>query len=91
MGYLSTGSTGLLARMDDPLSSILLTVAVALGTFQIGQALGVSGGVAVVVAGLIFGTIGLVRQISASSKLTLLSFGNVPVLVLTVLFFCSLA
>ncbi|OWY67176.1 sodium:proton antiporter [cyanobacterium TDX16] len=74
LGYLSTGSTGLLARMDDSLSSILLTVAVALGTFQIGQALGVSGGVAVVVAGLIFGTIGLVRQISASSKLTLLSF-----------------
>jgi CPA1 family monovalent cation:H+ antiporter len=49
-------------------------VAVALGTFQIGQALGVSGGVAVVVAGLIFGTIGLARQISASNKLTLLSF-----------------
>jgi monovalent cation:H+ antiporter, CPA1 family len=74
LGYLSTGSTGLLARLDDPLSSILLTVAVALGTFQIGQVLGVSGGVAVVVAGLIFGTIGLASHVSASNKLTLLSF-----------------
>lgn len=74
LGYLSTGSTSLLAQLDDPLSSILLTVAVALGTFQIGQALGVSGGVAVVVAGLIFGMIGLAGNISASNKLTLLSF-----------------
>lgn len=74
LGYLSTGSTGLLARLDDPLSSILLTVAVALGTFEVGQALGVSGGVSVVVAGLIFGAIGLANHLSASNKLTLLSF-----------------
>jgi len=71
VGYLSTG---LFLWSDEPFSSILLTVAVALGAFQIGQSLGVSGVVAVVVAGLIVGTIGLSSSISASSRLTLLSF-----------------
>jgi len=71
LGYLSVG---LFKRLDDPLSSILLTVAIALGTFQAGQFLNVSGAVAVVVAGLIFGNIGLSRNISASSRITLLSF-----------------
>lgn len=49
-------------------------MAVALGTFQVGQFLGVSGAVAVVVAGLIFGNFGLSRNASASSRITLLSF-----------------
>jgi CPA1 family monovalent cation:H+ antiporter len=70
LGYLSIP---VFARLDDPLSSLLLTVAVALGTFQVGQSLGVSGAVAVVVAGLIFGNLGL-RNTSASSRITLLSF-----------------
>lgn len=71
LGYLSIP---VFARLDDPLSSLLLTVAVALGTFQVGQFLGVSGAVAVVVAGLIFGNLGLSRSNSASSRITLLSF-----------------
>lgn len=71
LGYLSTG---LFIRLEDPLSSILLTVAVALGTFQIGQLAGASGVVAVVVAGLILGNVGLSRSVSASSRITLLSF-----------------
>ncbi|WP_254173977.1 cation:proton antiporter [Planktothrix pseudagardhii] len=71
LGYLSIP---VFARLDDPLSSLLLTVAVALGTFQAGQFLGVSGAVAVVVAGLIFGNLGLSRQTTASSRITLLSF-----------------
>ncbi|MBD2667071.1 Na+/H+ antiporter [Richelia sinica FACHB-800] len=71
VGYLSTG---LFVRSDEPLSSILLTVAVALGAFQIGQFLSVSGAVAVVVAGLIVGTVGLSDNVSASTRLTLLSF-----------------
>jgi len=70
LGYLSIP---VFARLDDPLSSLLLTVAVALGTFQVGQSLGVSGAVAVVVAGLIFGNFGL-RNTFASSRITLLSF-----------------
>lgn len=71
LGYLSTG---LLTRSDDPLSSMLLTVAVALGSFQIGQFIGVSGVVAVVVAGLIVGNLGISGNISASSRIALLSF-----------------
>jgi CPA1 family monovalent cation:H+ antiporter len=71
LGYLSSA---LFVRSDDPLSSILLTVAVALGASQIGHFLGVSGVVAVVVAGLIVGNTGLSSSVSASTRLTLLSF-----------------
>ncbi len=62
------------ALSDDPLSGILLTVAVAFGTYQTGQWLQVSGVVAVVVAGLTVGNRGLNQAISASSKITLLNF-----------------
>lgn len=71
LGYLSLL---IFTRLEDPLSSLLLTVAVSLGTFQVGQSLGVSGAVAVVVAGLIFGNLGLSRTSSASERITLLSF-----------------
>ncbi|NEP03143.1 MAG: sodium:proton antiporter [Symploca sp. SIO2E9] len=71
LGYLSVG---LFSQTDDSLSVILLTVAVALGAFQIGQALEVSGVVAVVVAGLIVGNFGLSRSTSASTQVTLFSF-----------------
>ncbi|MGJ3252637.1 MAG: cation:proton antiporter [Elainellaceae cyanobacterium] len=71
LGYLTVG---LFRQSDDALSSILLTVAVALGAFQIGQFVGVSGAVAVVVAGLVIGNIGLSRESSASTRITLLSF-----------------
>lgn len=71
LGYLSLP---IFVRLNDPLSSLLLTVALALGTFQIGQFFGVSGAVAVVVAGLIFGNLGLSRSTSASDRITLLSF-----------------
>lgn len=71
LGYLSLP---IYVRLNDSLSSLLLTVALALGTFQVGQFLGVSGAVAVVVAGLIFGNLGLSRSPSASDQITLLSF-----------------
>ena len=71
LGYLTVP---ILVRLNDPLSSLLLTVALALGTFQIGQFLGVSGAVAVVIAGLVFGNLGLPRSSSASDRITLLSF-----------------
>ncbi|WP_332967579.1 MULTISPECIES: cation:proton antiporter [unclassified Microcoleus] len=70
-GYLSLP---IFVRLNDRLSSLLLTVALALGTFQIAQFLGVSGAVAVVIAGLIFGNLGLPRSSSASDRITLLSF-----------------
>lgn len=71
LGYLSAE---LFARSDDSLGSILLTVAVALGAFQVSHWLGVSGVVAVVVAGLIVGNYGLARSTSASNRITLYSF-----------------
>ncbi|MFQ4135487.1 cation:proton antiporter [Nodosilinea sp. PGN35] len=70
LGYLCVG---LFQQLDDALSNILLTVAVSLGTFQIGQALGVSSAIAVVVAGLVIGELGF-RQTSASTKVSLLNF-----------------
>ncbi len=71
LGYLCLG---LFRQLEDPLSSLLLTVAVSLGTFQVAQFLGVSGAVAVVVSGLVVGNIGVTREVSASTKITLLSF-----------------
>ncbi len=71
LGYLSIG---LLSQADDPLGSILLTVAIALGAFQAGQFLHVSGVVAVVVAGLIVGNFEHSQVTSASTQVTLFSF-----------------
>lgn len=71
LGYLSIG---LLSQADDPLGSILLTVAIALGAFQAGQSLYVSGVVAVVVAGLIVGNFEHSQLTSASTQVTLFSF-----------------
>lgn len=71
LGYLSVG---LFSQTDDPLSVILLTVAVALGAFQLGEFFHVSGVVAVVTAGLIVGNFGLSRNTSASTQVTLFSF-----------------
>ncbi|MCM1982908.1 sodium:proton antiporter [Lyngbya confervoides BDU141951] len=70
LGYLCVG---LFRQLDDALSNILLTVAVSLGTFQIGQALGVSSAIAVVIAGLVIGNLGF-RGTSASTRVTLLNF-----------------
>ena len=70
LGYLCVG---LFQQLDDELSDILLTVAVSLGTFQIGQSLDVSSAIAVMVAGLVIGNLGF-RQTSASAKVTLLNF-----------------
>ncbi|MBD3883557.1 sodium:proton antiporter [Phormidium tenue FACHB-886] len=71
IGYLSAG---LLTRSEDSFSGILLTVAVALGAYQVGHFVGVSGVVAVVVAGLLVGNAGLSHQVSASNRVTLYSF-----------------
>ncbi|WP_024544593.1 sodium:proton antiporter [Picosynechococcus sp. NKBG15041c] len=70
LGYLCIG---LFRQLDDPLSNILLTVAVSLGTFQIGQLLGVSSAIAVLIAGLLIGNVAL-RESSGSMTITLLNF-----------------
>jgi len=72
IGYLCNSL--LVALSDDSLSGILLTVAVAFGSFQAGQALQVSGVVVVVIAGLTIGNRGLSQSLSASSKITLINF-----------------
>jgi monovalent cation:H+ antiporter, CPA1 family len=71
LGYLSAA---LFSQSDDPLTGILLTVAVALGAFQAAELIGVSGVVAVVIAGLIVGNAGLSRRVPASGRVTLYSF-----------------
>ncbi|MDX2214306.1 MAG: sodium:proton antiporter [Oculatellaceae cyanobacterium bins.114] len=71
LGYLSTE---LFTRSDDPLSGILLSVALALGAFQAAELVHISGVVTVVVAGLVVGNRGLTRGFSASSRVTLYSF-----------------
>jgi CPA1 family monovalent cation:H+ antiporter len=70
LGYLCIG---LFKQLDDALSNTLLTVAVSLGTFQIGQFLGVSSAIAVLIAGLVIGNLGF-RETSASIRVTLLNF-----------------
>lgn len=70
LGYLCVG---LFRQLDDALSNILLTVAVSLGTFQLGQAFGVSSAIAVVIAGLVVGNLGFSRT-PASTRVTLLNF-----------------
>jgi monovalent cation:H+ antiporter, CPA1 family len=71
LGYLSAG---LFVRSDNSLSGVLLTVAVALGAFQLGHQFEVSGVIAVVIAGLMLGTVGLSGGVQASTRLSLLSF-----------------
>ncbi|MBW4655820.1 MAG: sodium:proton antiporter [Kaiparowitsia implicata GSE-PSE-MK54-09C] len=71
LGYLSAE---LFRQTDDPLTSMLATAAVALGAYQLGELLQVSGVVAVVVAGLIIGNAGFSRRFSPSSRVTLYSF-----------------
>lgn len=83
LGYLCVG---LFHQLDDDLSDILLTVCVSLGTFQIGQKLGVSSAIAVVVAGLVIGNLAFKRT-SASIKVTLLSFWQYAGFVVNTLIF----
>lgn len=72
LGYIGVGLYK--QSEEDPLGSILITFALALGTFQLGQFFGVSGVVAVVIAGLMVGNLERSQTISASSRITLLSF-----------------
>lgn len=71
LGYLGVG---LLVRSDDNFSGILLTVALALGAYQLGHWVGASGVVAVVVAGLLVGNMGSSDLGTASERITLYSF-----------------
>ena len=60
-----------LKRMDDYLTEILITLLAAYGTFMIGEEVGVSPALAVVVTGLLVGNIGQSRTFSPTTQLAL--------------------
>lgn len=65
-----TGAIALFAmsRIDDYNVEVIITLAVVMGGYSLGQALGVSGPVAMAVAGLIIGNIGLDKVMSATTR-----------------------
>ena len=64
----------LTARIDDHLIEITLTTILTYGTFIVAEALGVSGVIAVVVAGLVLGNVGAQRGMSPTTRIALLTF-----------------
>ena len=64
----------LTARIDDHLIEITLTTILAYGTFMAAEALGVSGVIAVVTAGLVLSNVGARRGVSPTTRLALLTF-----------------
>ena len=64
----------LTARIDDHLIEITLTTILAYGTFMAAEALGFSGVIAVVVAGLVLNNIGARHSTSPTTRLALLTF-----------------
>ncbi len=64
----------LTARIDDHLIEITLTTILAYGTFMAAEALGVSGVIAVVTAGLVLSNVGARRSMSPTTRLALLTF-----------------
>ncbi len=65
-----TGAIALFAmsRIDDYNVEVLITLAVVMGGYSLGQALGVSGPVAMAVAGLIIGNIGVDKVMSDTTR-----------------------
>jgi Na+:H+ antiporter len=64
----------LTARIDDHLIEITLTTILAYGTFMAAEALGVSGVIAVVTAGLVLSNVGARHGMSPTTRLALLTF-----------------
>jgi monovalent cation:H+ antiporter, CPA1 family len=64
----------LTARIDDHLIEVTLTTILAYGTFMAAEALGVSGVIAVVAAGLVLSNVGARRSMSPTTRLALLTF-----------------
>src|SRR5438105_2195359 len=64
----------LTARIDDHLIEITLTTILAYGTFMAAEALGVSGVIAVVTAGLVLSNVGARCGMSPTTRLALLTF-----------------
>jgi CPA1 family monovalent cation:H+ antiporter len=64
----------LVAKIDEHLIEITLTTILAYGTFMAAEALGVSGVIAVVTAGLVLSNVGARRAMSPTTRLALLTF-----------------
>ncbi len=73
---LVTGSlfAQLMRRTDDPFIDMALTTVLAYGTFLVGEELGVSPVIAVVIAGIYVGSFSSSGGFSATTRLTLASF-----------------
>jgi CPA1 family monovalent cation:H+ antiporter len=73
-GLLGLAVSWLVARTEDHLTEILLCSLLALGAYHVGERLHVSGVIAVVMAGLVVGNVGLKQGMQATSQIALLSF-----------------
>ncbi|HEY9722266.1 MAG TPA: sodium:proton antiporter [Oscillatoriaceae cyanobacterium] len=73
-GAIGLVASWVLKQTRDHLTEIMLTTFVALGSFFVAQAVGVSGVVAVVTVGLIVGNYGWRRSLSPTSQVALGSF-----------------
>jgi CPA1 family monovalent cation:H+ antiporter len=74
-------------EVDDHLVEITLTTVVAYGSFLAAQALGVSGVVAVLAAGLVVGNYGMQRAMSPGTRLAVSSFWEYAAFVVNSLIF----
>lgn len=77
----------LLAKIDDHLLEVMISVALAYGSYVLAHRLHVSGVMAVVAAGLIMGNYGRVLSMSATSRLALGHFWEVAAFVANSLLF----
>jgi CPA1 family monovalent cation:H+ antiporter len=73
-GLLGLACSWLLAQTADHLTEILLCSLLALAAFNLGEQAHVSGVIAVVMAGLVVGNLGLKRAVTATSQIAIRSF-----------------
>lgn len=73
-GVAGLGTYHLLKSIDDRFVEVMFTVILAFGAFVASSILGVSGVIAVVVSGLIVGSIAASRAMSPTTRLSLFSF-----------------
>ena len=71
---VGAGALWAMSRIDDYNIEVLITLAVVMGGYSLGQALGVSGPVAMAVAGLIIGNVGVDKVMSDVTRDYVLKF-----------------
>lgn len=73
-GLMGLAGTWALAQTHDHLVELMITLLVALGGYEVAEAVHASGVLAVVVGGLVIGTYGWNRALNASSQIAMRSF-----------------